>query len=179
MTLWPKSEIPLASLAGDRKAALEPMRWDIAAALADQLVGIEPWARLGTQAQGLKHAMMLGPESQPRNLCLTLDGKPAGAMVVRDGWLRGPFLVLLAVLPKYQRQGLAQAAMAWWENDARRSHTRNLWLSVSGFNAPALQFYERLGFTQVANLDGLLVNGVDEVLMRKRLTGPEPDSVNS
>ena len=50
-----------------------------------------------------------------------------------------------------------------------RDHYRNLWLCVSAFNVAAQRFYARHGFERVATLAGLLRDGDDELLMRKRL----------
>src|SRR5262245_10977278 len=41
--------------------------------------------------------------------------------------------------------------------------------TAGAFNSAALRFYERQGFRQAAILDGLVIDKVDELLMRKRL----------
>ena len=56
----------------------------------------------------------------------------------------------------------------WFEAEAR-GHFRNLWLCVSGFNTDAQRLYRAHGFERVATLDGLVREGDDELLMRKRL----------
>ena len=58
-----------------------------------------------------------------------------------------------------------------FEAEARLANARNLWVCGSSFNDPALSLYESVGFGRVALLDDLLVDGFDEVLMRKRLAG--------
>ncbi len=171
MDLWPRSPQALGTTASGRRAGLMPMTVGQAENLADQLAAINPWSTLGTSINGLVQAMGPGSQEHAKSWCLTVDGEPAGAMVIRDGWLKGPFLTLFAVIPHYQRQGLARAAMEWWEVDARRSRASNLWLSVSDFNIAAQQFYHKTGFTQVAAIDDLVVDGRSEILMRKRLTG--------
>ena len=40
---------------------------------------------------------------------------------------------------------------------------------ASSFNSNALRFYARHGFERAATLDGLVQDGIDEVLLRKRL----------
>ncbi len=52
---------------------------------------------------------------------------------------------------------------------ARAAGDRNLWVCASDFNAAGIMFYERHGFSRVADLDGLVRDGRTEVLLRKRL----------
>jgi len=145
------------------------MQQATAIALSQILVGMEPWSRLGSSAAGLARTMMVGPADGARSWCLRIDGEIAGAFVVYDSWLMGPYLRRLVVLPPCQRQGLAQAAMAWWEADARQSGATNLWLCVSDFNVIARRLYETAGFRQAAVLEDLVADGRNEILMRKQL----------
>ena len=151
---------------------MRPMDPVSAGILADTLIGMVPWSRLGSTVTGLAQSMTDNPAHGVRSWCLTVDGAIAGVLVVHEAWLCGPYLKRLAVLPPFQRQGLAQAAIAWWEADARQARASNLWLCVSDFNHAARQFYEAAGFRQAGVLDDLVVDGLNEILMRKRLTAP-------
>lgn len=164
----------LGALASGRPAAMRPMDSATAVVLSKILTGIEPWSRLGSSNVALAQGLMAGREQSARSWCLTVDGEPSGAMVVRDNWLRGPYLAHLSVVPAQQRQGLGRLAIKWWEDEARRAGGKNLWLCVSSFNATAQQLYLAAGFKQVGVVDDLLVDGLDEILMRKRLS-PAPD----
>ena len=75
---------------------------------------------------------------------------------------------MFAVLPAHQKRGIGARVLAWYESEAR-GHFRNLWLCVSGFNPDAQRLYRQHGFEHVATLDGLVRDGDDELLMRKRL----------
>jgi len=108
-------------------------------------------------------------DSNLRSWCLTVEGRTAGVFLVYEGWLLGPYLRRLAVIPEFQRLGLAQLALSWWEAGARQAGSRNLWLCVSDFNAQARRLYEAAGFRQAAVLDDLVAEVVDEILMRKQL----------
>ena len=141
-----------------------------ATALAKILVTIEPWSRLKFSSIAVSQGLTPGREQGARSWCLTVAGEAAGAVVVRDKWLRGPYLAHLSVVPAHQRHGLGRLAIDWWEGAARRAGAQNLWLCVSSFNAPALAFYQRAGFRKSGLLHDLLVDGLDEVLMRKQLT---------
>lgn len=158
---------PLADGRTVRLGALDPFA---AAALAPQLAAIDPWARLGTSSAGLEQTFLSSSMPGRQGWCMHVDDAPAGAMIVQENWLLGPYLQHLSVLPRYQREGLARRALGWWETNARGQHQRNLWLCVSSFNEPAKALYQANGFKQVGVLDNLLVVGLDEVLMRKQLT---------
>ena len=92
-----------------------------------------------------------------------------GAAVIRPGWLRGPYLQFLGVVPGFQRRGLGGALLAWMEREARAAKERILWVAASEINTDAIRLYERHGFTQTAKLDDLAWDGRAEILMRKRL----------
>jgi diamine N-acetyltransferase len=82
--------------------------------------------------------------------------------------LAGPYLQMLAIQPSHQKHGIGARILAWLEAEARPEF-RNVWLCVSGFNVDAQRFYAAHGYTEVATLDGLMREGDDELLMRKRL----------
>jgi len=130
--------------------------------------GIDPWAAYGYAASTLS-AFLSGPEPGARRLVLAIDGAVAGAAVVRPGWLRGPYLQFLAVVPDAQGRGIGGAFLAWLEREARAAKERNLWVAASEINVGAIRLYERHGFKQMATLDDLAWDGRAEILMRKRL----------
>ncbi len=100
-------------------------------------------------------------------------GDLAGAVIIFNPWLAGPYLQMLAILPAHQKRGIGARVLAWLESEAR-GHFRNLWLCVSGFNTDAQRFYRLHGFEQVTTLEGLLRDEDDELLMRKRLARSTP-----
>jgi ribosomal protein S18 acetylase RimI-like enzyme len=140
-----------------------------AAALAPELAEIDPWRRLGSSPQRLMAGLLRADDPFTRCRCLLVDGAPAGAMAVRNDWLLGPYLLHLSVLPAFQRQGHGRWLMAAFEADGRAVRARNLWVCASAFNRSALAFYEDSGFARIGLLDDLIVDGLDEVLLRKRL----------
>jgi len=172
MSLRPPEIETIGTLRSGRIGGLRPMDLATAAALSPMLAEMEPWKRLGSSAEGLARTMYAPANTTLRSWCLTVDGEMAGVLAVHEGWLLGPYLRRLAVLPTCQRQGLAQAALDWWEADARRSRAANLWLSVANFNASAQRLYETAGFRQAAVLEDLVAPGITEILMRKQLNRP-------
>jgi GNAT superfamily N-acetyltransferase len=89
------------------------------------------------------------------------DGVPAAILCLRDPWLRGPFLELLAVT--VPGRGIGTALVAWLAERAGA----NLWTTVSGFNFAGRRFYRHQGFIEVARLPGLIQPGQDEFLLRR------------
>jgi ribosomal protein S18 acetylase RimI-like enzyme len=139
------------------------------ARLGAAFAGIDPWAAYGYPPATLA-AFLAGSEPGAPRLALRLDGELAGAAVVRSGWLRGPYLQFLAVLPPWQGRGIGTSFVEFMEREARAAQERNLWVAASEINDGAMRLYERLGFSRVTRLDDLACDGRAEILFRKRLT---------
>jgi diamine N-acetyltransferase len=172
--LWQRSAMVIGALPSGEKATATPMDQPTAQMLAWQFVAMEPWRSLGSSPGGIATAMLPPRGWQTRSWCLKLDGHAAGAAVIREGWLRGPCLMLFAVLPGFQGKGLGCLALSWWESVAASTQAANLWLTVSDFNTPARRLYEKCGFKAVATLDDLVADGFGDVLMRKQLKSARP-----
>lgn len=146
---------------------MRPLHADEIDHLATQLGDMDPWARLGYGAPAL--ANYLGREDLAlKRMVLERDGRPAGVLALRSPWLRGPYIELLAVMPDHQGGGLGRAMVEWAAFQAAGG--QNLWACVSSFNASARLFYKRAGFDEVAPLPDLVAPGMDEILLRRRLT---------
>lgn len=148
--------------------ALKPIAFEDAAPLAAALAAMLPWSVYPYPAEGIRHYLVTEEPGAPR-YALTIGGTTAGVAGLRLGWLRGPYLQMLAVLPAFQGHGAGRRVLDWMEREARLRGERNLWVCASEFNDGALRFYERAGFTRVAPLDGLVSDRIAEILMRKRL----------
>lgn len=149
--------------------ALEPMRSEDAGVLADAIPTFGPWTREHYAVDPDEFARsLLAADDGASRYVITLNDRPAGVVIVRNPWLAGPYLQLLAVLPQHQRAGIGSHVLGWMEAEAAGRYP-NLWLCVSHFNADAERFYRRHGFELAARLGGLLRPGIDELLMRKRL----------
>lgn len=116
---------------------------------------------------------MSNPEPDARRLALVANGAIAGLLCLRYPWLRGVYLEMLAVLPSAQGLGLGACALDYVEREYR-DKTRNIWLLVSAFNERARGFYQAKGFTQIGMIKDFLVEGEDEILMRKLIRMIEP-----
>jgi ribosomal protein S18 acetylase RimI-like enzyme len=141
-----------------------------AADLAEAFAEIDPWARYAYNASTLATYLSAYEADAPR-FAIVAGDETAGAIGVRGNWLRGPYVQFLGILPAFQHRGVGSSALAWVEGEARNEGAQNLWVAASEFNARALAFYERHEFRRVATLDGLIADGISEILLRKRLNG--------
>lgn len=149
-----------------------PAADDEITAIARDLATIDPWKRYGFSAARMEQAMRRSGEGA--ELWVFRDaGMPAGVAAIRRGWLAGSYLALLAVLPSHQGKGLGGAFLSWHAAEGRHRGERNQFVAASEFNTSALAFYERAGFARVASLPLLLDDRETEILLRRRLAGPQ------
>jgi hypothetical protein len=99
------------------RVRLEAMPPEIAIALADDVARIDPWRRLAVCPQSLACLFTATPANSKR--LITLDGRPAGTVIIQPNWLLGPYLQHLSVLPEAQQNGAGTAALAWLEDVSR------------------------------------------------------------
>lgn len=162
--------VPITIAASNATPVLTLAACDAAAAqtLADQFAAMLPWSRYPFSAKALASYLAAQEPGAPR-YAIQADGALAGALGLRLNWLRGPYVQFLAILPEHQGHGAGRAVLSQLIADARAGGDRNVWVAASSFNAEAIRFYERLGFARVALLDGLVQDGIDEVLLRLRV----------
>jgi diamine N-acetyltransferase len=150
-------------LGGARLVAPDPRGSD---RLAAAIVAMPPWSVMNYPADTMARFLSTADGCVSR-YAVEIGGKQLGAVSVRSPWLKGPYLELLALLPVAQSQGVGSAILTWFEQEALEHGARNLWVCASSFNTRALRFYQRHGFEQAATLPGLVVDGYEEILLRK------------
>ena len=132
-----------------------------------RLAAMDPWKRLGYGAEPLGRYLAAADPSLKR-FAVQHQQETVAVACIRFPWLRGPYLELLAVFPGNQGQGVGQAILAWFEEQARPS-AKNLWTMTSEFNHPARRFYQAAGFVEIAPVADLVADGCTEILLRKTL----------
>jgi diamine N-acetyltransferase len=162
MTTGPFSAATV-ELQGVRLVRLEP---GASARLAAAIVAMPPWSVMSYPEDAMAR-FLAAPDGGASRYMVEIGGEEAGAMSVRYPWLKGPYLELLAILPRFQSRGIGASALAWFEQEALLHGARNLWVCASSFNARGLHFYERHGFQSAATLPGLVADSYDEILLRK------------
>ena len=161
------SEYSLGDDRTGRQIRLGPVPGTSAHELGEAFAAIDPWLSYKFPAETL--SAFLANERDGRYRFLVSEGnETAGIVIVTVPWLFGPYLHFLGLLPSFQDKGIGTEVMTWFEAEAL-GHFRNLWICVSDFNKGAVRFYERLGYLHAARLDGLVVDGRSEILLRKRI----------
>ena len=134
---------------------------------ASIMVSSDPWMRLGFD-RAWSRRVLSNPDREPWGLWQ--DGRMAGFLLL---CFQGPFVgyvQLLGVAADVRGQGLGARLL----DHAERcifERARNVFICVSSFNDGARRFYARQGYSEVGRLDNYLVQGFDEILLRKTL-GP-------
>ena len=129
----------------------------------------EPWKTLGYTAVDWEH--LFDPLPQGREgFIVEADGAVAGLALLRQRFLLGDYLELLAIAPWAQGKGLGGTLLAYLE-DVVFARAKNLFACVSDFNQGARRFYERHGYREIGPVPNLLIPGSAEILLRKT-TGP-------
>jgi diamine N-acetyltransferase len=147
--------------------SLRPMDCALAEELAPALVAIDPWATLKFPASRFI-TFFTNEDPALRRLAVFVDNTLAGVVCIRQPWLAGPYLNLLAVLPVFQGLHLGREILGWFEAQAT-ANDRWLWIVCSTFNIRAYDFYRAHGYESAATLTQLISDSSDEFLMRKRV----------
>ena len=145
---------------------LDPMTPATAKMAAGRLALMSPWSELGYTAEGLE-TYFLREDPALHRFSVRYCGRTAGIFCVREKFLRGSLLELIAILPEVQGHGVGRLLLKSMEGPEPAVH--NLWTLVSDFNEPAILFYEKCGFTRTASIGDLVSVGKSEILMRKIL----------
>jgi ribosomal protein S18 acetylase RimI-like enzyme len=165
---YPAETFDIGVTRDGRKITLSPMTPEAAEFLGPACAAIGPWAHYGLPGGALAKGLASSKDGLT-NYQVRIADEPAGAVMIRDPWLIGPYLALLAVLPRFQGQKVGDALLGWYEMRARSAGHRQAWLCVSGFNTDAQRFYRAHGWQKTALIPGLITTGEDELLMRKML----------
>jgi ribosomal protein S18 acetylase RimI-like enzyme len=148
------------------RARLAPLASRSCPNLAAAFVAMPPWSVMRYPEDAMRWFLATADDGVQRYL-VEIGGEEAGAVSVRFPWLKGPYLELLALLSKFQGQGIGARLLDWFEEEAGRHEARNLWVCTSSFNERALRFYKRHGFMEAASLPSLVADGYTEILLRK------------
>ncbi len=134
-------------------------------ASAEIMAGSEPWITLGMSMEHLIDTI-----NDPLNEAFAawVKDEIVGTMVIQTKGAFSGYLKSIAVKPDWRGRKLGKQMMAFIEKEIF-STCANLFLCVSSFNLHAQRFYRKLGYEPVGVLKNYLVEGHDEILMRKTI----------
>src|SRR5207249_3597878 len=135
----------------------------------------EPWKTLGYTAADWGRLFETLPEGR-EGFIIEADGAVAGLALLRQRFLLGDYLELLAIAPWAQGKGLGGTLLAHLEKVVF-ARAKNLFACVSDFNHAARRFYERHGYREIGPIPNLLIQGSAEILLRKTI-GPAREKPN-
>jgi ribosomal-protein-alanine N-acetyltransferase len=130
---------------------------------AEMMASSEPWITLGISLDQLMETLN-DPLYEVYAACM--EKEIVGAMVIHTKGAFSGYLKSIAVKPEWRGKKLGEQMMAYIENEIFPTY-KNLFLCVSSFNKDAQRFYAKLGYEKIGALKNYLVEGHDEILMRK------------
>lgn len=109
---------------------------------------------------------LLDPDTM--TLVASADGRLAGFAIMHFGEVRAR-LVLLAVDPRYRRNGIASSLLDWLEKSCVTAGIQEIRLEVRAGNKGAQQFYVSRGFRLAGRIAGYYDGRESALLMAKSL----------
>jgi [ribosomal protein S18]-alanine N-acetyltransferase len=125
----------------------------------------EPWTTLGISMDQLMDTL-----NDPLHEVYTayIKDEIVGTMVIHTKGAFSGYLKSIAVKQSWRGNKLGEKMMQFIEKEIFPTY-KNLFLCVSSFNLNAQRFYTKLGYAQIGVLKDYLVEGHDEILMRKTI----------
>ncbi len=145
--------------------SLSPLRMEYLGPLSMILCSMDPWLTMEYTPEAFESYLLHGDPGLARQVIM-ISGQVAGVLSVRNPWLFGPLIELLALFDGFRSKGTGARIIQWVGN---RYKPENLWVTVASFNRGARKFYEREGFEKTALLDDLIKPGWSEMLLRKKI----------
>ncbi|MGC9196624.1 MAG: GNAT family N-acetyltransferase [Syntrophobacteraceae bacterium] len=145
--------------------SLLPVRIEYLGPLCMILCSMDPWLTMEYTPEAFESYFLHADPGLARQVIM-ISGQVAGVLSVRNPWLFGPLIELLALFDGFRSKGTGGRVIQWVGN---RYKPENLWVTVASFNLGAQRFYEKEGFEKTAVLDDLIKPGWFEILLRKKL----------
>ncbi len=149
----------------EQQFSLSLLRPEYVSALSIILCSMDPWLTMEYTPEAFE-LYLLNPDPALARHVVMISGRVAGVLSLRNPWLFGPLIELLALFDGFRSKGTGSRILEWV---SKRYKSTNLWATVSSFNLKAQKFYGRAGFEKTAILEDLIKPGWNEILIRKRV----------
>jgi|SRR6267154_127409 len=125
----------------------------------------EPWITLNRELEHCKEAMR---GDYKEVYVATEDGRLYGFIVLQMAGVFKGYIQSIFVTPEARGAGLGSALIQFAE-ERIFSVSPNVFMLVSAFNDRAAQLYLRLGYEKIGTLRNFVIEGYDELLLRKTI----------
>jgi len=146
-------------------ATIRAMAPDDRRTVIDILATSDPWKRLGYTASSWDQIFTPLPQGRD-TFVVDLAGHVVGIAILRQRFLFGDYLELLAVDPRMKGQGIGRRLLHHVES-ITFARAQNLFACVSDFNESARSFYKSQGYQEIGPMPNFLIPGSAEILLRK------------
>jgi len=159
-------------MAWSSHSKVRPFTADDRDSVVRMLADSDPWKRLGYTVADWERLFQGGPSGRD---CYVIEsvGNVVGLALLRQRFMLGDYLELLAIAPQLQGKGFGSVLLKYLEKLVFE-RTKNLFVCVSDFNQDARRFYARHGYREIGPIPNFLIPGSSEILLRKT-TGPVRD----
>lgn len=123
----------------------------------------EPWITLRRDLESCKEAMH---GDYKEVYVATEDGKLCGFVVLQMAGVFKGYIQSILVAPDARSRGVGTGLIRFAE-ERIFSVSPNVFMLVSAFNDRAARLYFRLGYEKIGTLKNFVVDGYDELLLRK------------
>ncbi|MEN8247922.1 MAG: GNAT family N-acetyltransferase [Bacteroidota bacterium] len=134
---------------------------------AEIMVNSEPWITLGYSIEKVLKNLK---DSMNEVYTAKMNNEIVGVIIVQTKGAFAGYLKSIVVKEEWRGQNLGEAMMEFVENKMF-SESTNVFLCVSSFNERAREFYTKRGYMEIGVIKDYVVEGYDEIIMRKT-TGP-------
>lgn len=137
--------------------------------LAQMMASTALWQRYNVTEESAARRLQSGLEQGATILVAEIDQTPVGFVwyVVNGAFNRSGYIMLIGVEQSARSTGVGRALMREAETILFEK-VNDVFLLVSDFNTEAQKFYQRLGYEQVGIIRNYVIEGVDELIFRKK-----------
>ncbi len=138
-------------------------------ALARLMATTPLWQRYNVTEESAAQRLQSGLEQNATILVAEIDQTPVGFVwyAMHGAFNRSGYIMLIGVETGARSKGVGHALMCEAET-IMFEKVNDVFLLVSDFNSGAQKFYQQLGYEQVGSIHNYVIEGVDELIFRKK-----------
>jgi len=125
----------------------------------------DPWITLNRGLEACQEAM----RGEYKEVYICREGEQlCGFIVLQMAGVFKGYIQSICVSPEMRDSGLGSALIQFAE-ERIFSISPNVFMLVSAFNEKAFRLYARLGYEKIGTLKNFVIDGYDEILLRKTI----------